>query len=156
MAMLTPSTPAPAFALLDQQGNIVQLQDFAGLWLLICFYPKDATPVCTKELCAFRDQWHELRQHKCAVIGMNADTVEAHKKFAANHELPFPLLADPSHEVLLPYEAWLPNQFLGLPGVARISYLVDPQGNIAKAYAVTDAPAHAAQVLQDLLQLQAQ
>lgn len=153
--MLQPHDSAPAFALPDQNGRTVQLQDFHGQWLLICFYPKDATPVCTRELCGFRDTYQQLQQRGCAVLGMNADSVDAHRAFAADHHLPFPLLADPEKVVLQAYGAWQPNQFLGLPGVARISYLINPQGAVAAVYTVTDADAHAAQVAADLERLQA-
>jgi thioredoxin-dependent peroxiredoxin len=152
--MLSTGIAAPAFSVPDQHGQVVTLKELLGKWILLCFYPKDDTPTCTKEVCAFRDTYSQLEAQNCVVFGINADTVETHAAFATKHHLPFLLLADPTKAMLTAYEAWQPKQFLGLPGVARISYLIDPAGQIVKSYTVTDALTHAEDVLQDLHTLQ--
>ncbi len=146
--MLTEQTLAPDFALLDQTGTERSLASFRGQWVLIYFYPKDDTPGCTVEACSFRDAEHELARHGLQVIGISKDSVESHDKFVQKYQLPFVLLADPEKKVIMAYSA-------GGAFTRRISYLVDPQGLIQKAYGKVDVKNHAAEVLQDVATLKA-
>lgn len=149
---LETGTLAPDFLLMDQSGAPHRKSDYAGRWLLIYFYPKDDTPGCTKEACGLRDRWSELQNLGCAVLGVSADSSESHAKFLTKHSLPFTLLSDPKHEMLQAYGAWQQKSMYGkfFMGIARISFLVDPDGRIAKAYPKVNAAAHADEVIRDL------
>ncbi len=138
---------APHFVALDQNGKKHQLSDYKGKWLLLYFYPKDNTPGCTKEACSFRDQFHDLKG-KVEVLGVSHDGLESHQRFAEKYKLPFLLLSDPKREIIKAYEA---NGFLF---TKRISYLVNPQGKIAKIYAKVSPGQHAEEVLKDYESLQ--
>lgn len=153
--MLKPHDPAPDFALPDQDGVIRSLADYRGKWLLIYFYPKDDTPGCTTEACAIRDNLAGFERSGLSVVGVSADTTAKHARFAAKHELPFPLLSDPDHRVIEAYGAWRPKRFMGREflGIARVSFLVDPEGRIAKAYEAVKPAAHAGEVLSDTMEL---
>jgi len=143
--MLTEGSKAPAISAIDQDGKTQNLADYAGRWVLLYFYPKDDTPGCTTEACALRDSYEDFLQAKAVVLGVSADSVASHGKFAQKFSLPFPLLADENKEIIKAYEAD------GL--VRRVSYLVSPDGKIAKAYAKVKPAEHATEVLQDLSDL---
>ena len=145
---ITPGTPGPPFSLPDQHGKVHTLHDYQGQWVLLYFYPKDATPGCTKEACTFRDAYAGLREAGLRILGISADSVESHERFATRHELPFPLLADPAKGTIRAYGA------NGGFGVKRISFLIDPAGNIAKAYPKVKPTEHPGEVLADLKELQ--
>jgi thioredoxin-dependent peroxiredoxin len=153
--MLNIDEPAPAFSLPDQQGKVHSLSDYAGRWLVVYFYPKDMTPGCTTEACSFRDNYPQLKQ-KASIVGVSADSSKSHQKFADKHSLPFPLLSDESKDIIKAYQAWGPKKFMGREflGTHRISYLVNPQGNIAKVYPKVNPKTHVEEVLQDLDTLQ--
>ncbi|MBP9815708.1 peroxiredoxin [Candidatus Woesebacteria bacterium] len=135
---------APNFELLDQDNVIHTLSDYAGSWLLVYFYPKDDTPGCTKEACAFRDMSSEFAKRGIKVVGISKDTVTSHRKFADKFELPFTLLSDPEKTTIQAYNAW----------GERKSFLIDPQGNIVKEYPKVTPDQHAEEILTDFDALQ--
>ena len=106
MAMPDVGDKAPAFSLEDQSGKTVKLSDFKGKQVVLYFYPKDDTPGCTREACAFRDEHSALLEAGAVVLGVSPDTEASHTKFAGKYKLPFPLLADPDHAVSEKYGAW--------------------------------------------------
>ena len=144
---------APAFSLPDQNGKPHKLSDYTGSWLVLYFYPKDDTPGCTKEACSFRDDLFKLEKLGAKVIGVSVDDSDSHAKFAQKYHLPFPLLADKDGKVASSYGA-LRN--LGLFHIAkRYTFLIDPQGKIAKAYLDVDTSRHSQQIIDDLQHLKA-
>ncbi len=150
--MLKLKSKAPQFNLSDQEGKIHSLADYKGKWVLVYFYPKDDTPGCTKEACSIRDAWPDFRKLKCVVLGVSADSAKSHDNFAKKYKLPFTLLADENKEVIKAYGAWQKKKFMGKEymGVKRMSYLIDPEGKIAKIYPDVKAAEHAQEVLKDL------
>lgn len=157
MTLLQPGTQAPLFSLPDQDGMQRSLADVRGRWLLLYAYPKDATPGCTDEACGLRDGIGGYRARGCEVWGISADGRESHKKFADKHALPFPLLSDTEKTTLTAYGAYGEKYFMGKIGlgVKRVSYLIDPDGRIAKVYPKVSPTEHAEEVLADLDALQA-
>lgn len=144
--------PAPAFSLPDQEGNIRSLADYRGKWVLLYFYPKDGTPGCTKEACGLRDLSQEYLKRHCIILGVSTDTPESHQKFAGKYALPFTLLSDAKHEAVQAYEVWREKKFMGKAymGTVRMSFLIDPEGMIAKIYEGVKPEEHAAGVLRDV------
>ena len=141
---------APDFTLADAAEKQVSLSDFAGKWLVLYFYPKDDTPGCTRQACAFRDDLDKLIALDAAVIGVSADTVQSHAGFASKFDLPFPLLADATGETAARYQS-LVN--LGIVKFARRNtFLIDPAGKIVKVYASASARHNASEVVSDLQQ----
>ncbi|HNT30205.1 MAG TPA: thioredoxin-dependent thiol peroxidase [bacterium] len=147
---------APAFELPDQKGVEHRLDDYRGKWVLLYFYPKDSTPGCTTEACTLRDSYGGFQKLDAIVLGVSTDSVASHAKFAAEHALPFSLLADTDKRVVKAYDVWGPKTFMGKEflGTKRISYLIDPQGRIAKVYASVKPADHADEVLKDMQELQ--
>ena len=148
---------APDFSLPDQDGTIRNLSDYRGKWVVLYFYPKDDTPGCTTEACNFRDQRDEIEASTGAVVvGVSKDTVESHKKFALKHRLNFTLLSDTDHKVIEAYGSWKERKFMGkeFMGTMRNTFVIDPDGNIAKEYKGVDPRSHADQIMEDLSQLQ--
>lgn len=150
--MLRPGSIAPDFTLLDQDGKPHTLSGYRGKWVLIYFYPKDDTPGCTKQACSVRDAKTDFQKMKTVVLGISADTVQSHKKFAQKHQLSFPLLADVDKKAIRAYGAWGKKKFMGreYEGILRISYLVDPLGKIARSYERVRPAEQAEEVLGDL------
>lgn len=139
------------FSLLDQNGSIHTLDDYKGRWLVLYFYPKDDTPGCTKEACGFRDNIKILIDHNIAVLGVSKDSVVSHKTFSEKYNLPFPLLSDESAEVIKAYNAWGTKVFMGLyDGVLRKTYLINPDGEIAKVYEKVKPEQHAEEILHEV------
>jgi peroxiredoxin Q/BCP len=134
---------APHFQATDQDGQTHSLADFAGQWLLLYFYPKDDTPGCTQEACAFRDLSTELKKF-VKIVGVSSDSVESHQQFAEKYHLHFPLLADPEKKLISAYGA------NGLLFPNRISFLISPEGKLAKIYEEVDVTHHAEQILEDV------
>ena len=153
---LETGSPAPAFSAPDQNGVTHTLDQYNGQWVLLYFYPKDDTPGCTKEACGFRDLWKEIQSTNCTVIGVSADSPESHTKFVGKFDLPFTLLADTKKEIVKTYGVWQEKSMYGKKymGIARWSFLIDPDGNLAKIYEKVKPAEHPQQVLDDLVQLQ--
>lgn len=143
---------APAFALPDQEGVEHALSSYQGRYVLLYFYPKDDTPGCTKEACAIRDTFPDFGKLNVTVLGISPDSVRSHKKFAEKYGLPFTLLADEGHAVADAYGVWGRKKFMGreYDGIFRTSFLIAPDGTIAKVYENVKPEAHAAEVLADL------
>ena len=139
---------APAFNLQDQNGDWHALADYRGQWLAVYFYPKDDTPGCTKEACNFRDNIYAFKAIGAAVVGISVDDVDSHKEFSDKYKLPFTILADEdgktakAYNVLRDYKLW--------KLASRQSFLVNPEGKIAKHYADVDPDTHTDQVLADI------
>ncbi len=148
---LKPGDDAPHFSLPDNQGLQVNLNDFRGKWVVLYFYPKDDTPGCTTEACHFRDDFKLLENLGAQVIGMSIDDSFSHKKFAEKYNLPFPLLSDASGEVASLYGAL--NNFLVIKLAKRYTYLINPQGKIAKIYLSVDTSKHSQEIIEDLKKL---
>ncbi|MEK7516171.1 MAG: thioredoxin-dependent thiol peroxidase, partial [Patescibacteria group bacterium] len=136
----------------DQTGKERKLSDYKGRWVLLYFYPKDDTPGCTKEACAIRDTYAEFKKVKAVVLGVSTDSVTSHAKFAKKFNLPFTLLADEEKKVAKAYGVWGKKKFMGREymGTHRTSFLIDPQGMIAKVYVEVKPEMHAEEVLKDL------
>lgn len=152
-APLQVGQPAPAFRLQDQNSKWVTPADFHGKYLVMYFYPKDFTGGCTTEVCTFRDDIAKLRKAGAAVVGVSLDDVKSHAAFAAKYHVPFPLLADSSHSVATSYgvlTAAGPVQY-----AKRTTFLIDPQGKIAKIYVDVDPEKNSGQVMSDLAALKA-
>ena len=144
---------APEFRLQDQSGKWVSLAEQRGKWVVLYFYPKDNTPGCTTQACEFRDNIFAFRDAGAVILGISVDDVASHKKFAEEHSLPFPLLADSSKEVARRYGVL---RSLGVMEVARReTFLIDPQGRIVRHYGSVDPKGHSQIVLADLKALQA-
>jgi len=151
----TPGTKAFDFSLPDQNGELHSLSQYAGKWVLLYFYPKDDTPGCTKEACAIRDADPDLSSLDAVVLGVSADSVASHKKFADKYQLAFPLLSDEKKEVIDAYGVWGNKKFMGkeYEGILRTSFLIDPSGVIAKVYENVKPEVHAKEVLDDVREL---
>lgn len=146
---------APEFSLQDQDGATHALKDLRGQWVLIYFYPKDDTEGCTKEACAIRDDFPAFGTLGAKVLGVSADSVKSHKKFAEKYNLPFTLLSDESKEMVKAYGVWGKKKFMGreYEGINRTSFLIDPDGKVAKVYENVKPEVHASEVLEDLKSL---
>ena len=144
--------PAPDFALPDQEGKTRSLAGFRGKWLVLYFYPRDDTPGCTRQACAFRDDTSRLAALGAQVVGVSVDDIESHLDFAKEHRLPFPLLADAGGAVAARYGSL---RDLGLIKFARRNtFLIDPQGRIAQDYLSANASRNSQEVIEDLQRLQ--
>ena len=152
---LEPGTRAPAFQLKDDQGRTVKLSVFKGRPVVLYFYPKDDTPGCTKEACAFRDASSRLEKLGAVVLGVSPDAVESHAKFRDKYHLNFPLLSDPQHRVAEKYGAWREKNMYGKKtmGIQRSTYLIGPDGKIAKVWKRVRVDGHDRQVLEALAEL---
>lgn len=145
--------PAPAFTLMDADGEKVSLADLAGRDVVVYFYPKDDTPGCTKEACGFRDGWKDLQKLGVVVLGVSPDSAESHQKFRAKYRLPFALLCDPTLRVMKKYGAFGEKTMYGrkVTGVIRSTVWIGPDGRVKKHWArVARAEAHPEQVLATL------
>ncbi len=139
---------APGFSLPDQNGQVHSLHEYAGKWLVLYFYPKDDTPGCTQEACAFRDDLHRLTDLGAQVVGISVDDSSSHAEFAKKYHLPFPLLADSSAKVAESYGVLLN---LGVMKMAkRYTFLIDPQGRISKVYDKVETSRHSREIIEDL------
>ncbi len=128
------------------------MADYRGRWVVLYFYPKDDTPGCTKEACAFRDAHAELEALGAVVLGVSADDVQSHRRFAEKHGLNFPLLADPEKTVIRAYGAWGRKNLYGrvYEGVMRYTFLIDPEGRVARVWKKVKPEAHAREVAEAL------
>ncbi|MBE6971085.1 MAG: thioredoxin-dependent thiol peroxidase [Ruminococcaceae bacterium] len=130
--MLEVGQKAPAFSLQDKNGNLVSLSDFAGKKVVLYFYPKDNTPGCTRQACAFAQNYDGFKQEDVVVIGISKDSVASHLKFAEKFDLPFILLSDPELQAIQAYDVWQEKKLYGKVsmGVVRTTYIIDQSGNI--------------------------
>lgn len=146
---------APDFLLADQNNISHSLNSYKGKWVLLYFYPKDDTPGCTKEACAFRDIAADYTKNNVVVLGMSKDSVASHKKFADKYHLAFPLLSDEKTDTIKAYGAWGKKKFMGkeYEGTQRISFLIGPDQTIQKEYLKVDVFTHAKEILEDVKKL---
>ncbi|MFO0903363.1 MAG: thioredoxin-dependent thiol peroxidase [Pirellulales bacterium] len=146
---------APAFTLVSDDGSKVKLADLKGSPVVLYFYPKDDTPGCTREACAFRDRKDELKKLGAKVLGVSADDVASHVKFRDKYELNFPLLADADHKVAEAYGAWREKNMYGKKsmGIQRSTFLIDADGKIARVWKRVQVDGHDEQVLAALREL---
>jgi peroxiredoxin Q/BCP len=144
--------PAPDFELQSDSGDTVRLSDLRGKRVVLYFYPKDDTPGCTTEACEFRDAYDVYRERGIEILGVSPDDVAAHEKFKSKYELPFTLLADPDHKTAEAYGVWGERKFAGKTymGINRSTFLIDENGNIARAMLGIKPAGHAAAVLDEL------
>ena len=150
--MLQEGMQAPAFTLADKDGKRVSLSDFLGKKVVLYFYPKDNTPGCTRQACAFAAAYGEFEQKNAVVIGISKDSVSSHEKFAEKYNLPFILLSDPELQAIQAYGVWQEKKLYGKTsmGVVRTTFLIDEQGKIMKVMPKVKPDTNAAEVL-DLL-----
>jgi peroxiredoxin Q/BCP len=147
---------APAFSLTDDQGKKVTLKQFAGRPVVLYFYPRDDTPGCTKEACAFRDRRDEIVALGAVVLGVSGDSVASHQKFRAKYDLNFPLLADPDHQVSGAYGAYREKNLYGKKsmGIQRSTFLIDAHGKVAYLWKRVQVEGHDQQVIDRLKALE--
>jgi thioredoxin-dependent peroxiredoxin len=155
MAMLDVGDKAPAFSLEDQSGKTVKLSDFKGKTVVLYFYPKDDTPGCTREACAFRDEHSALRKAGAVVLGVSPDSGASHAKFAGKYDLPFPLLADTAHAVSEKYGAWGEKSLYGrkFMGIIRSTFLIDGSGKVARVWPKVKVDGHVDMVLEAIREM---
>lgn len=147
--MIEVGEKAPAFNGVDQNGKKVKLSDFKGRKVALYFYPKDDTPGCTKQACNLRDNWFDLIENDIAVVGVSADSVESHDKFATKFELPFPLLADEGKKILTDYGAWGEKNMYGKKkmGIKRTTFLIDEKGYVVHIIKRPNTSDHTREIL---------
>jgi peroxiredoxin Q/BCP len=143
---------APQFAAMTNGGAKISLSDFKGKHVILYFYPKDDTPGCTKEACAFRDNFAEFRKRGAVVLGVSVDPVKAHDKFVEKYRLPFTLLADEDRKIVNAYGVWGQKSFMGRKymGTHRVTFLIGPDGRIKKIWPKVKPDEHAQEVLVQL------
>ena len=152
---IEPGRRAPAFTLTADDGTKVRLADQKGSPVVLYFYPKDDTPGCTREACAFRDQQAKLKKLGAKVFGVSPDGVESHVKFRGKYRLNFPLLADVGHKVAEKYGAWREKNMYGKKsmGIQRSTYLIDADGKVAQLWKRVKVDGHDEKVLAALAEL---
>lgn len=143
---------APDFSLKNQHDQTVTLSQFKGHWIVLYFYPKDETPGCTTEACSFRDNINKLIAQKATILGVSVDSVSSHKEFQTKHKLPFDLLADKEGLVAKQYDSLL--DLIVMKFAKRHTFIINPEGRIAKIYTDVDPKEHVQIVLTDLKALQ--
>ena len=150
--MLETGMKAPVFSLPDRDGNTVNLNDFLGKKVVLYFYPKDNTPGCTRQACAFAAAYEGFKQKDIVVIGVSKDSTASHQKFADKHELPFILLSDTELEAIQAYDVWKEKKMYGKTtmGVVRATYIIDENGNIEKVMPKVKPDTNALEILEYL------
>ena len=140
---------APVFSLPDQNGNMISPADFAGKKIVLYFYPKDNTPGCTRQACAFAGLFEEFKKRDIVVIGISKDSVESHRKFAEKHALPFILLADPELQAINAYGVWQEKKLYGKVsmGVVRTTFIISEKGIIEKIMPKVNPDTNATEIL---------
>lgn len=146
---LTENTPAPAICLPDQYGRMHQLEDYKEKWIVIYFYPKDDTPGCTVQACGFKDMNEEYQKNSVVVLGISCDDELSHSKFIKKFDLPFTLLSDKDHQAVEDYGVWVEKNMYGKKymGINRSTFVINPEGNIAKIYKKVQPEGHNEEVL---------
>ncbi|MBF2025274.1 MAG: thioredoxin-dependent thiol peroxidase [Oscillatoriales cyanobacterium C42_A2020_001] len=144
--------PAPDFSLSDANGNLVSLADLKGQRVVLYFYPRDNTPGCTKEACAFRDAYDDFQGKNVVVLGVSTDDAKSHEKFATKFNLPFPLLIDEGGKVAEAYESYGLKKFMGKEymGITRNTFVIGADGAIERIYKKVKPETHVEQVLADI------
>ena len=140
--------PAPDFNLPDQNGKQHALKDYRGKWLVLYFYPRDESPGCTQEACAFRDDLAQITELGAQVVGVSVDDTNSHAEFAKKYHLPFPLLADKTTETADRYGSLM--NLIVIKVARRYTFLIDPQGNVSKVYLSVETSRHSKQIIDDL------
>ncbi len=150
--MLEAGMKAPQFTLQDKNGNMVSLSDFLGKKVVLYFYPKDNTPGCTRQACAFAGFYSEFQSKGVEVIGISKDSTASHEKFAQKHGLPFVLLSDPELEAIQKYGVWQEKKLYGKVsmGVVRTTFIIDENGTIEKIMPKVKPDTNAAEILAEL------
>ena len=150
--MLAVGNKAPNFTLIDKNGNNVSLSDFLGKKVVLYFYPKDNTPGCTKQACAFAGAYAGFQNKGVEVIGISKDSVASHQKFAEKYNLPFVLLSDPERQAIEAYGVWQEKKMCGKVsmGVVRTTFIIDEEGNIAKIMPKVKPDTNAAEILAEI------
>jgi len=143
---------APKFTVATSGGGKISLDDYQGQNVVLYFYPRDDTPGCTKEACAFRDEFAQFKRQGAAVFGVSPDSAKSHDKFIEKFKLPFPLLADEDKKIVTAYGVWGEKSFMGRKylGVYRVTFLIGPDGRIKKVWPKVKPEAHVAEVLAAL------
>ena len=151
--MLEAGTKAPEFTLSDKAGDPVSLSDFVGKRVVLYFYPRDNTPGCTRQACAFAEAYEEFKAFNVVVIGVSKDSVASHQKFAEKHDLPFILLSDPELTAIQAYGVWQEKKNYGKVsmGVARSTFIIDENGMIEKVMPKVKPDTNAADILSYLI-----
>lgn len=154
--MLEAGMKAPEFTLMDKEGNPTRLSDFAGKKIVLYFYPKDHTPGCTRQACAFAASYDRFREQGVVVIGISKDSVASHLKFAQKYDLPFLLLSDPELQAIQAYGVWQEKKLYGkvTMGVVRTTYIIDEQGTIEKVMPKVKPDTNAQDILEYLAEKQ--
>ena len=147
--MLEVGMIAPDFSLLDKDGNMVHLSDFAGRRVVLYFYPKDSTPGCTRQACAFAASFQEFQKQGIVVIGISKDSAASHLKFAQKYDLPFILLSDPELQTIQAYGVWQEKKLYGKVsmGVQRATFIIDEAGTVEKVFPRAKPDTNAADIL---------
>ena len=147
--MLEIDMKAPEFTLFDKDGNAVSLSDFLGKKIILYFYPKDNTPGCTRQACAFSAAYEDFKARDVVIIGISKDSVASHLKFAQKHMLPFILLSDPKLQAIQAYGVWQEKRLYGKVsmGVVRTTFIINEQGNIEKVMPKVKPDTNAAEIL---------
>jgi peroxiredoxin Q/BCP len=155
MAMVKEGKKAPDFTLPSSEGKTVSLKDLKGKTVVLYFYPKDDTPGCTREACAFRDTQAAIKKKGAVVLGVSGDSLQSHEKFKAKYKLNFPLLADTDKAVATRYGAWGEKMMYGkkVTGMIRSTVVIDPEGVVRKVFPRVRVDGHAEQVLEALSDL---
>ena len=150
--MLNEGMKAPDFTLTDKNGSEVKLSDFYGRKVVLYFYPKDSTPGCTKQACAFASAYEDFKSKDVAVIGISKDSVASHIKFAGKYNLPFILLSDPERQAIEAYGVWQEKKMCGKVGmgVVRTTFIIDENGNIEKVMDKVKPDTNAKEILEYL------
>ncbi|HBH1602155.1 thioredoxin-dependent thiol peroxidase [Clostridioides difficile] len=150
--MLSIGTKAPEFILEDKDGNKVSMSDFKGKKVVVYFYPKDNTPGCTRQACAFRNAYDGFKKEDIQVIGISKDSIKSHQKFAEKHELPFILLSDPDLVAIKAFDVWKEKKMYGKTalGVVRATYIIDENGIIEKVFEKAKPDTNAQEILEYL------
>lgn len=153
--MLEVGSAAPDFSLPDQNDNQLSLSSLKGKWVVLYFYPKDLTPGCTTEACNFQESLPDFSNIDAVILGVSKDSVKQHKKFADKNNLEFSLLSDEHGTVCEDYSTWVKKSMYGKEymGINRSTYLIDPEGKIAKVYPKVKPKEHHSEVLNDLHEL---
>ena len=150
--MLEKGMKAPSFALSDKDGNMISPADFAGRKIILYFYPKDNTPGCTRQACAFAANFEKFKETDAVVIGISKDSAASHRKFAEKYNLPFILLSDPDLQAIQAYGVWQEKKLYGKVsmGVVRTTYIIDENGVIEKVMPKVKPDTNAAEILEYL------